>query len=190
MSTNKPVGVNTVDIVTGITSGVTNAAHQDISLSTSSDYLWQQVIIRGCYSTTVADLFLYVGLTGGAIVDGAGKYYWRVNEGITNTSGANSTGGSGVAGDSKGRTVWYSLGNASTEKNMFIINIYNSNTSSHQTYMSGQRIGRQSDDANFSYNNFGITLADSTSEDRIRLKPSSGSNLYIDDYMVYGYRSA
>ena len=187
---NKPIGANTVEVITGLTSGVTNAAQQDITLSTSTDYLFQKVIIRGIYSTTVADLYIYTGLTGGAIVDGAGKYYWRVNEGITNTNGANSTGGTGSDGDSKGRAVWYSIGNASSEKNMLIMDIYNSNTSSHQTYINGQRIGRQSDDSHFSYGNFGILMADATSDDRIRLKPSSGSALYVDDYIIYGYRSS
>jgi len=182
--TGTTTGAGAMEIITGLTTGGQGVASQEISLSTSSDYMYQKIVIRGLYSTTVADLQLYLNTQGGSYVS---SYDARVNEGISNSIGSNTTGGTGGTSQSHIRMNWYSLGNAANEPNLFTIDIHHSDTASIETIVTGTRSGSQSD-GHYAVGFFGGRSRSEEINDKIKLVPSSGSGLYIQDFIVYGIK--
>ena len=174
-----------MEIITGLTTGGQGVASQEISLSTSSDYIYQKIVIRGLYSTTVADLQLHLHDQGGGSY--VTSYDARVNEGISNSVGSNTTGGTGGTSQSHIRMNWYSIGNAASKPNLFTIDIHHSNTASIETIVTGTRSGGQSD-GNYAVAFFGGRSRNEEINDKIKLVPSSGSGLYLQDFIVYGIK--
>ena len=113
-------GAGSVDIIANSTSGGSTVSLIEIDLSTSTNYLYQQVVIYGLYGSAASDLYCQLRATGGAYRTGATYGYgWNL---IERTTGADANGAGGTT-DSYMRLNWYGIGNAATERPVLTMNI-------------------------------------------------------------------
>jgi len=181
---NNPSGIITpIEIIANNTSGVSAASAIEIDLSTSTNYIKQQIILYGLYGSTSSDLRCHLRATGGAYRTGATYGYgWNL---VERTTGAD-TNGTGSTTDSYMRLNWYGIGNAATERAVLTMNFHLVGESSYYTTLDGTKAGMDHN-GNMATTHFTGQLKQAESNDRFKIYPSSGT-LTVGGYVHYGFR--
>ena len=180
---NIPSGIGSaVDIIANNTTGVSNTANIEIDLSTSTNYIYQQVILYGVYGSAAADYQVTLRTSGGSYRTSGSDYSWNLVE-RTTAQDANGTGGDNAA---YMRVNWYSFGDGSTEKSIITMNFHQVGETGQYTFLEGTRNGF-SNVPNYVTSHFTGAIKHAEAHDKFKITPSSG-NIYVGGYVHYGLR--
>jgi hypothetical protein len=180
---NNPSGITTpIEIIANNTTGVSNTANIEIDLSTSTNYISQQVILYGVYGSAAADYQVVLRTNGGSYRTGGSDYSYCVNERTTGMD-TNGTGGDNAA---YMRVNWYSFGDGSTEKSIITMNFHQVGETGQYTFLEGTRNGF-SNVPNYVTSHFTGAIKHAEAHDKFKITPSSG-NIYVGGYVHYGFR--
>ena len=116
------------------TTGASNVANLEVTLSQSTDYHHQILIINGVWNqdSTIRDNYLRT-IESGSAVSSSGAYGW----GNIGRRYGTSTDGSSENSATYMRVQWYGAGNASNEPTDINVTIFNSNSSTLRTTTTG-----------------------------------------------------
>lgn len=167
------------------TTGASDVAYADVTLSQSSDYDHQILVVNGFYhndTSTGRDMSWFM-IEGGSRINSTGAYS---NSRIGKKNGV-STNGSSDQSSTQIRLQWYAIGNAANEPSDIYIKIFNSHSTSLRTTLHAE-INGISDDGN-NYTNYAnsIRLATTVCEG-LRMQASVG-NLTYAQYRLFGVKA-
>tara|TARA_R100001594_G_scaffold6655_2_gene18727 strand:+ start:121 stop:756 length:636 start_codon:yes stop_codon:yes gene_type:complete len=181
---NNPSGVIApIEIIANNTSGVSAASEIEIDLSTSTNYIKQQIILYGVYGSAASDLYCQLRATGGAYRTGA-TYGYGYNL-VERTTGAD-TNGTGATTANYMRLNWYGQGDTAVEANVLTMNFHLNGETGYYTTLDGTKAGMAST-GYMATTHFTGQLKQAESNDRFKIYPSSGT-LYVGGYVHYGFR--
>ena len=177
-------GLNNVIIANDTTGGNGSTLEFDLSMDTS--YLYQRFIIEGVYSSHSSDVYFQSRrASDDSYFTGSNSYAWS-----TFGYGNAYHGGNSSNGDTKARIVLHGSGDASTEKSMYIFDVYHNQVSGKQTHFIGTRTGWMSTPG-ITNENIVVTEMATTTTNRFKIYSSSGSStMYYDGYVHYGIKRA
>ena len=169
-------------ITNNTTGGTASELVFDLSMETS--YLYQRYIIEDVYSSGTGDVWWRsrrasdnTYFTGGS--DYAYAYHYAASGG---------TSGTGSTGDSKGRLNGYGIGNASTEKRRWVIDVYDNSTSGSQTHVMWRNSGHYDGGV---CDEIGMTMElATTTTNQWKMYNGSGGTLTYSGYVHYGITRA
>jgi len=162
-------------------SGASGVSSADVTLSQSTDYHHQILVVNGYFHSTAADTAFRL-IEGGSVISASGSYH---SQRIGKKDGVNTNGSSNQNFD-RMRFNWYSPGDSSSEPSDVYLKIFNSTSSSLKTTVTGEVNGLDNTgDINTNFGN-AVRLASAVAEG-IRLRASSG-NISYANYALYGVK--
>jgi len=175
-------GAGKMELISSDTTGASNVAYADVTLSQSTDYHHQILVINGYYNANNSQDMAWETIEGGSAITASNSYYYQ----YTGRKFGVTADGAGSMGDTKFRLNWYAVGNSSGEMSDLYIKIFNAPSSSLRTTFHGEVNGFSSD-GNI-YTNFSNAIRTSAAVcEGIRVKASSG-NIYYSNYALYGVK--
>jgi len=164
------------------TTGASNVAYADITLSQSTDYHHQILIVNGYYNGNDAQDMGWRTIEGGSAITASSSYYYQY---IGRKYGVTADGGSSQT-DGSFRFNWYAVGNGTGEMSDLYIKIFNAPTSSLKTTFHAE-VNGISNDGN-TYTNYANAIRNGYAVcEGIRMRASAG-NIYYSSYALYGVK--
>ena len=175
-------GAGKMELISSDTTGASNVAYADVTLSQSTDYHHQILVVNGYYNNGAAQDMAWQTIESGSAVSASNAYYdHRIGRkfGVT-------TDGSGSMGSTSFRFNWYAIGNGSGEMSDLYIKIFNAPTSSLRTTFHAE-VNGFTNDGNI-YTNYANAIRNGYAVcEGIRMKASS-DNIYYSGYALYGVK--
>ena len=175
-------GAGKMELISSDTTGASNVAYSDITLSQNTDYHHQILIVNGYYNGNDSQDMSWETIEGGSAITASSSYY---NQYIGRRHGI-ATNGSGSMGDTRIRFQWYAVGNSSGEMSDLYIKIFNAPSSSLRTTFHAE-VNGFSNDGNIMTNYANSIRASAAVCEKVRMKASSG-NIYYSNYALYGVK--
>lgn len=162
-------------------SGASGVSSADITLSQSTDYHHQILVVNGYFQISVVETAFRL-IEGGSVISASGSYH---SSRIGRKDGVN-TNGSSDQNATNMRLNWYSPGDSSSEPTDIFLKIFNSTSSSMKTTIHAELNGI--DSTGDIYTNYAnaARLASVVTEG-IRLRAVSG-NISYANYALYGVK--
>ena len=158
------------------------ASDLQVDFSSNTDFAIQKLVINDCYQSSAQDWYLRF-FESGSEVSASASYMWTVG----GYGDAQNPGKSQSNSDTYIRIDWYSVGDSSSQPNIFEINFYNAAESGMRTSVILFRYGdRGSGGVNHIEYCGGARLANAVSE-KLKIYPSSGTMGYAS-YQLYGIK--
>lgn len=174
-------GAGAMELISSDNTGATSVTSADITLSQSTDYHHQILVVNGIYNSAAVDTFWYM-IEGGSVVNSTNAYGFQY---ISRKNGVSTEGGSSN-GSTAMRLNWYAIGNDVSEPCDMYIKIFNSNTASLRTAMEGTLNGKSSaNDMLSTY--FNTQRLATTVCEGLRMSVSSGDFSYAG-HALYGVK--
>lgn len=164
------------------TTGVSGVAYSDITLSQSTDYHHQILVINGYYNSSDSQDMGWRTIEGGSAVTASASYYYEY---IGRKNGVATEGGASMS-DPSFRFNWYAIGNSSGEMADLYIKIFNGPSSSLRTTLHAE-VNGFSNDGNVFTNYANAIRASAAVCEGIRVRASSG-NINYSNYALYGVK--
>ena len=160
-----------------------NGSSLEFDLSMDTSYLYQRFIIEGVYSAASNDVYFQSRrASDNSYFTGSGSYAWS-----TFGYGNAYSGGNSSNSDTKARIVLHGSGDASTEKSMYVFDVYDNHVSGKQTHFVGTRTGWMSTPG-ITNEKIVVTELATTTTNRFKIYSSGGSTMYYDGYVHYGIK--
>ena len=164
--------------------GASNVAYADVTLSQSTDYHHQILVLNGYYHNDSSGRDMSWGtIEGGSLVSSANSYYYEY---IGRKNGVSTEGGASM-GQTALRLNWYGLGNSTGEMVDVYIKIFNAPSSSLRTTFHAEVNGFSSDGNIMTNFSNGIRSSAAVCEG-IRMKSAVG-NMSYSNYALYGVKA-
>jgi len=162
--------------------GASNVAYADVTLSQSTDYHHQILVVNGYYNNNDAQDMAWQVVEGGSAITASSSYFYQY---IGRRYGVSTEGGSSHT-DGSFRFNWYAVGNGSGEMSDLYIKIFNAPTSSLRTTFHAE-VNGISNDGN-TYTNYASATRNGYAVcEKIRMRASAG-NIYYSNYALYGVK--
>lgn len=174
-------GAGKMELISSDTTGASNVAYSDITLSQDTDYHHQILVVNGYYHSSVAETGFRL-IEGGSAISASGSYHCQR---IGKKDGVNTNGSSNQSYTDM-RVNWYSPGDSSSEPSDIFIKIFNSTSSSLRTTIHVELNGFATDAKIATNYANAIRLASAVAEG-IRLRAASG-NISYANYALYGVK--
>ena len=181
--TGTVTGAGAMELISSDATGASNVAYTDVTLSQSTDYHHQILVLNGYYhnDSTLRDMAWFT-IEGGSFVNATNSYY---DHRIGRKYGV-STDGSGSMGTTQMRFNWYSIGNSTGEMVDVYMKIFNAPSSSLRTTFHAE-VNGFSGDGNI-MTNFANSIRSSAAVcEGIRMGAGAG-NMSYSSYALYGVK--
>lgn len=181
--TGTVTGASPVELISSDDTGASNVAYTDVTLSQSTDYHHQILVLNGYYhnDSTGQDMSWFT-IEGGSIVTATNSYYRQY---VARKHGVATEGASSM-GTTQMRLNWYTVGNSSGEMVDVYMKIFNAPSSSLRTTFHAEVNGFASDGNIMT--NLGNAIRSSAAVcEGIRMQAAIG-NMSYSSYALYGVK--
>lgn len=176
-------GAGKMELISSDTTGASDVAYTDVTLSQDTDYHHQILVLNGYYHnhSTGYDMSWFM-IEGGSIVTATSSYYWQY---AARKHGVATEGGSSM-GSTQMRLNWYTVGNSSGEMVDIYMKIFNAPSSSLRTTLHAEVNGFASD-GNIMTNYANAIRSSAAVCEGIRMQAAIG-NMSYSSYALYGVK--
>ena len=176
-------GAGAMELISSDNTGASNVAYTDVTLSQSTDYHHQILVLNGYYhnDSTGRDMSWFT-IEGGSTVTATNSYYWQY---VARKLGVSTEGGASM-GSTQMRFNWYTVGNSSGEMVDVYMKIFNAPSSSLRTTFHAEVNGFASD-GNIMTNFANAIRSSAAVCEGIRMQAPVG-NMSYSSYALYGVK--